>query len=177
MIGYLAVDRHGPVGYVGGRLVVDEVGLPVEFRHTLPVRPTKLQRALYGDALDRYVRTVVVARRLLETLDHDPALVLAADPLLLLDGEPPVAHAAVAGVDPIGAAGTVEPLTGTARGFLLQLRPGEAPLRVLTSADPERHGELGGELRRLAETMDLAEPAGRVSRALSMIAAGDVAAA
>ena len=56
MIGYLAVTAQEPLGYLGGVLVADEFGLPVEFRHTLPVRPTKLQRALYGDALDRYLR-------------------------------------------------------------------------------------------------------------------------
>src|SRR5436305_14763739 len=53
MIGYLAVTAQEPLGYLGGVLVADEYGLPVEFRHTLPVRPTKLQRALYGSALDR----------------------------------------------------------------------------------------------------------------------------
>ena len=61
MIGYLDVELHEPLGYLGGILVADEFGLPVEFRHTLPVRPTKLHRAIYGDALDRYVRAVVIA--------------------------------------------------------------------------------------------------------------------
>ena len=40
MIAYLDVEQLEPGGYFGGILVVDEFGLPVEFRHTLPVRPT-----------------------------------------------------------------------------------------------------------------------------------------
>jgi len=79
VIGYLAVTAQEPLGYLGGVLVADEYGLPVEFRHTLPVRPTKLQRALYGSALDRYLRSVVITQRLVAGLEHDPAVVLVSD--------------------------------------------------------------------------------------------------
>ena len=177
MIGYLAVELHEPLGYVGGALVVDEFGLPLEFRHTLPVRPTKLQRALYGDALDRYLRTVVVARRLLESLEYAPAVVLVADPVLVLDAEPPVAHLTLPGVEPIGAPGAVEAFSGATDGFLLQLRAGEAPVRLVTAAQPHTFGEMAGALARAAETMDLQEPLGRVATGLRLIAAGEVAAA
>jgi hypothetical protein len=57
MIGYLDVQQLDPAGYLGGLLVVDDFGLPVEFRHSVALRPTKLQRTLYGDALDRYLRS------------------------------------------------------------------------------------------------------------------------
>ena len=177
MIGYLAVELHEPLGYVGGALVVDEYGLPLEFRHTLPVRPTKLQRALYGESLDRYLRTVVVARRLLASLEIRPAVVIVGDPLLILDDEPPVAHLTVSGVDPVGPPGHVEPFDGAADGFLLQLRSGEAPLRLVTAAQPHLYGELARALTHAAETTDLREPLGRVSAGLRLIVQGEVAAA
>lgn len=176
MIGYLAVDLFEPLGYVGGCLVVDEHGLPLEFRHTLPVRPTKLQRALYGAAIDRYLRTVVIAQRVLDTLEHQPPLVLVSEQLLLLPGEPPCAYVTDAGVAPVGRVGDVEAITGASPGFLLQVRADEAPLRVLTEAPAHVYPELGKALAHAAETMDVLEPMARVRASIGLIAAGDVAA-
>ncbi len=171
------VDQFEPAGYLGGALVADEYGLPAEFRHTLPVRPTRLQRAIYGDALDRYIRSVVVAQRLVAALEHRPAIVLVADPTLLSAGEPPLGHLSEGGADPVGPAGTVEPFSGAKSGFLLQLRAGEAPLRLVTQAPPHVYPELGRALATAAETMDLQEPMARVRAGLGLIAQGDVAAA
>ncbi len=177
MLGYLAVDLHEPFGHVGGVLVVDGHGLPLEFRHTLPVRPTKLQRALYGDALDRYLRSVVVARRLLDTLELRPAAVLVTDAMLVLDGDPPTVHLTPAAVPPVGPVGHVEAIEGASEGFLLQVRAGEAPLRIVTAAQRHTYPELGRVLVEAAATMDLREPLARVAAGLRLIAQGEVAAA
>jgi hypothetical protein len=177
VIGYLAVILQEPTGYLGGVLVADDFGLPLEFRHTMPVRPTKLQRALYGSSLDRYLRSAVITRRLIEGIEHEPAVVLVDDPVLIGPGEPPLAHASASGVDPVGPVGHVEPFGGAAAGFLLQVRADEAPLRLVTEAPPHVYGDMGGALCRAAQTMDIAEPMQRVRSGLQMIAAGDVAAA
>ena len=174
MIGYLDVELHEPLGYLGGILVADEFGLPVEFRHTLPVRPTKLQRALYGSALDRYLRGVVITQRLVAGLEHEPAVVLVSDVTLARDARLPLAFGEESGVDPVGAPGAVEPFAGAADGFLLQVRAQEAPLRFVTEAPVHLYPEMGRALCEAAETMDLFEPMERVRAGLSLIAAGDV---
>ena len=174
MIGYLAVTTQEPLFYVGGVLVADEYGLPVEFRHTLPVRPTKLQRALYGAALDRYLRSVVIAQRLVSGLEHDPAVVLVSDVTLAREARIPLGFLEESGVDPVGKSGAVEPFTGASAGFLLQLRAGEAPLRLITEAPVHLYPEIGRALVEAAETMDLFEPMERVRSGLALIAAGDV---
>jgi hypothetical protein len=174
VIGYLAVTTQEPLFYVGGVLVADEYGLPVEFRHTLPVRPTKLQRALYGAALDRYLRSVVIAQRLVSGLEHDPAVVLVSDVTLAREARIPLGFLEESGVDPVGKPGAVEPFTGASAGFLLQLRAGEAPLRLVTEAPVHLYPEIGRALVEAAETMDLFEPMERVRSGLALIAAGDV---
>ena len=98
--------RAGDDGtYVGGLMVTDASGLPVDFRYTDPVTPTRLQRALYGGVLDRYLRVEVVLRTLLDALERPPSLLLVDDPDLL--DEPidacPVALVAASQADPIGA--------------------------------------------------------------------------
>lgn len=169
MLGYLAVDQVGDA-YVGGVLVVDDLGLPLEFRHTLPVRPTRLQRTLYGGTLDRYLRSVVIGRRLVEELEHPPPVVIADDPSILIDAEPPIAVLAEGGAEPIGTAGAVVPLEGAQPGFLVQVRPGEAPLRVLTVAAAHLHADLAALIVRTAETMDVHEPLDRVRHAIGLVA-------
>ena len=178
MIGYLDVELHEPLGYFGGILVADEFGLPVEFRHTLPVRPTKLQRAIYGDALDRYVRAVVIAQRLVAG-PRAPAghragqRRRAARRRRSADGPP-----GRVGRRPRRRGGRGRAVhRRPARASCCSCRSGEAPLRIVTQAPPHLYPELGRALFGAAETMDLHEPMSRVRAGLGLIAQGDVAAA
>src|SRR5476649_1728686 len=65
--------------YMGGAMVTDLFGLPVEFRYTEPVAATKLQRILYGDVLERYIQTDVIIAHLLEHLESKPTLFMTAE--------------------------------------------------------------------------------------------------
>lgn len=86
--------------YVSGVLVTNEHGVPVEFRCTYPVKPTPIQKPLYGDALEPYIAVELCGKPLLASLDHAPSILLV-DRDLLLDLQPlspyPVVSAARAG--------------------------------------------------------------------------------
>ena len=58
--------------FMGGAMVTDAYGLPLEFRYTEPVRATKLQRILYGDVLEKYIHGDVIAGNLIGRLDQKP---------------------------------------------------------------------------------------------------------
>ena len=60
----------------GGCLVTDAQTNPLEFRCTAAIRPSELQRILYGKKLKEYACTELVGRPLLEKLRLKPALVL-----------------------------------------------------------------------------------------------------
>jgi hypothetical protein len=178
VIGYLDVQAFDASGYIGGLLVVDEFGLPVEFRHSIALRPTKLQRTLYGDSLDRYLRAAVIAVRLLDDLESQPGVVLTADPVLAVGGGAlPVAAWERTGVAALGARGTLQPFEGASSGFLLELRAGEAPLRLVTKADPSAYRGMADAVLAAADTMDVTEPHARVRAALALIAVDERAAA
>ncbi|MEO9174335.1 MAG: hypothetical protein ABI317_02390 [Gaiellales bacterium] len=177
MIAYLDVQRLDPAGYLGGILVVDEFGLPLEFRHTLALRPSRLQTTLYGDALDRYLRAAVITTRLLDDLERRPAVVLVCDPLLAIGGDAlPVAHMEPSGLEPSGPVGTFRAFDGVSPGFTLQLRPGDPPVRFVTKAAPSCFRSLADAVLEVAETMDVSEPPARVRAALRLIAVGESAA-
>ena len=176
MIAYLDVLRLDAAGYLGGILVVDEFGLPLEFRHTLALKPSRLQTTLYGDALDRYLRAAVITTRLLDDLEHAPGVVLVTDPILAIGGDArPVAHMEASGLEPTGPVGTFREVDGASAGFTLQLRPGVAPTRFISKASTGIHRALADAVLEASETMDVAEPPARVRAALRLIAVGDSA--
>jgi hypothetical protein len=172
--GYLVVRVGEDGSYTGGLMVTDRHGLPLDFRYTDPVTPTRLQRALYGTALDRYLRSDVVLKTLLGAVQQRPAILLVEDERLLDEEIPgcPVVFAAASRAVAIGSPGSVQEEAGGV--FLAQIDAGSGPLRVAVAA--EKSAEITGivgALVDLSESMDVLEPAARVRQALDLIAAGE----
>jgi hypothetical protein len=59
--------------HMGGILVTNQIGVPLEFKYTEPVAATKLHKILYGTVLEKYLRETVIRDRLgkeVRTLPH-----------------------------------------------------------------------------------------------------------
>lgn len=67
----------------GGVLITDIETKPYEFRCTSPVRPTSIQRMLYGDTLQEYVYVELIGVPLVKAAKEKPSLVLVRNPILL----------------------------------------------------------------------------------------------
>ncbi len=63
----------------GGCLVTDPLIRPLEFHVSAAVRPTSMQKVLYGDSLHEYVCTELLGLPLLQTLEQEPDFVLVRD--------------------------------------------------------------------------------------------------
>lgn len=70
-------------GYMGAVLVTNEYGIPQEFRCTYPVRPTMVQKALYGSMLETYIGVQICGLPLLKSLKISPDLILVKQEFLL----------------------------------------------------------------------------------------------
>jgi len=68
---------------LGALLVTDELGKPTEFRVTLPVKPTLIQRQLYGEALLPHVGVELCGLPLYQALKDKPALLVVSHPAFL----------------------------------------------------------------------------------------------
>jgi hypothetical protein len=175
--GYLVVRGDGDGAYLGALMVSDHTGLPLDFRYTDPITPTRLQRALYGGVLDRVLRTEVVARTLIGAVTQAPTLIVV-DERALAD-EPlagcPVVMLGASAAGPLGAPGAVRSHGGDS--LLVQVTEGANPVRVGVTGGDAGDGP-GGVIRALVElgaTMDLLEPLERIREALDLIAAGEIA--
>lgn len=81
-LGFLSVV-HEPSGYIGGYLLTNGWGRPLEFRLTSAVQPNRVQAALYGDTLIEYVHGELIGKTLIEKSSSPPALVVTDIPMAL----------------------------------------------------------------------------------------------
>jgi len=82
--GFLALIKdENRNSYLGALLVVDLMGRPVEFRVTFPIKPTAIQRPLYGDALEPYIGVELCGKQLINSVDHDMELIFVNQEYLL----------------------------------------------------------------------------------------------
>jgi hypothetical protein len=161
-LGYLTVvcDSPGQGGYLGGYLVTNAWGRPLEFRLSSPVQPSKLHQILYGPHLKPYVFAEVIGKTLVEKA------ALPAD-LILTDCEPALdlrQHLAVPVVlvPPPPSAGTA----ASGQRFVCHPRfpeDAEAVRRLLEAV--ELPGELDEPFGRIREALAEARKAGVWNRA------------
>ncbi len=86
MIGYISVEIENEK-HTGGLIIVDDRGIPVEFKYTEPVQPTQLQKIIYGKSLEEYLHVEIIAKSLLSKVENKPAVFLTDDMKLIEAGE------------------------------------------------------------------------------------------
>src|SRR5262249_20078249 len=64
-LGFLGVLQE-PSGWLGGYLVTNGWGRPLEFRLTTAVQPNRVQAALYGPTLSEYLLADLIGKTLIE---------------------------------------------------------------------------------------------------------------
>ena len=74
-LGFLTIV-HEPSGYLGGYLLTNGWGRPLEFRLTSAVQPNRVQAVLYGDTLGEFVQAELIGKTLIEKSSTPPALVV-----------------------------------------------------------------------------------------------------
>jgi hypothetical protein len=171
-VGYVLSLAVADQVYMGGAMVTDGAGLPLEFRYTEPVRATKLQRVLYGDVLEKYIHGEVIAANLVSRLEQKPSLYLVADPVLLTFLQSAGRNSAALAptrVPPLKEYGAEQ--DGAEDDFLLQLSDSGSPVRVRLA--PEIDGALRTDIARslieVGRTMDPLEPLARIGAAVRML--------
>jgi hypothetical protein len=81
-LGFLTILQE-PTGWVGGYLVTNAWGRPLEFRLSTAVQPNRVQAVLYGPTLREYVQADVIGKALVEKTAVKPDLIVTDAPGVL----------------------------------------------------------------------------------------------
>jgi len=82
-LAFLMVTKFEDEKYIGGIMATDGYGIPLEFRYSEPVKPTGLQKILYGRSIEKYLTIDVIAKKLLQSIAEKPRLVFVNEYFLL----------------------------------------------------------------------------------------------
>lgn len=160
-LGFLTTVEQANDCFVGGLLITNHLGRPLEFQCTTPVRPNSTQKILYGPTLKPFVMTELIGKTLYERADVKPdVLLIEEDDLLGLREliDKPVACLSVESKIPAMMGGPGEE----------PLRLGKQLLRVHHAHDSDR-GSILKRSHLLPEQADLEEPFERVREALQEV--------
>jgi len=157
--------------YLGTVMVTDARGLPKEFRHTEPIRPTRIQRVLYGGAIEPYLRADVIGSCLLKDLKAKPTAVIVREEALLAVHQQagcPVVAVFPTNLEPLPQGESHRSIDE--RSVLVQLAGDSGPVRItLARTDPSLLAAALETLLEAAETMDVVEPLTRMEEAVALL--------
>jgi hypothetical protein len=182
-LGFLTVLDCADCGLIGGYLVLNRTGRPLEFHCTVPIKPNRAQQILYGPTLEPYLFGEQIGQALLAKGAVEPEVICTDRPAalavrefveipvaLVLSGgiiEAPVDGAYLANACPTPAEGVVHRLDAP-HGLgphHLAFRLGRNHLAVSPLAAGDRE-LIANRLGELADTFDLAEPFERIRAAI-----------
>ena len=153
-LGFLAVLQE-PTGWLGGYLVTNGWGRPLEFRLTTAVQPNRVQTALYGPTLVEYLHADVIGKTLIEKTGTKPDLIVT-------DSPPALALRARIEIPVIAVA----PQTGTLENAAPLAHP-RAPAGLFLPARFESdRAAVVRLLDHVDPAVDLAEPSARIREAV-----------
>ncbi|HQX48788.1 MAG TPA: hypothetical protein PLR25_02715 [Planctomycetaceae bacterium] len=154
-LGFMETMEVEGRGHIGGLLITNKNGRPLEFQCTTPVKPNRTQEILFGETLQSWLLGELIGSTLLDRVSIKPDMIITSDPNLLElrnHTSIPVACAA-------DAKSKVAEQGGTLRlgGSLLRFHAGHD-----TDADA-----LSKQKHLIPDSADLAEPLERVREALA----------
>ena len=155
-LGFLTAMEVPEQGFVGGLLITNRHGRPLEFQCTAPLKPNRTQEILYGTTLGPYVMGEVIARTLVEKIGVKPHLILTERTEILELRK----HVSM----PIGcldADQSEKTASATDSGFKI----GRQWFRVHSGHSSDR-GDLESQTTQVPPDADMCEPFERVREAL-----------
>ena len=129
-LAYLQISSPKPNVFIGGVMVTDGRGLPIEFRYTDPISPSKIQQILYGEKLSSYIKRDVITETLMRNIETKFKSLLVQDEHLLTFPLKGITMVRVMETKsaPLGAAGKFQEISPTE--ILVQASKDACPIRL-----------------------------------------------
>jgi hypothetical protein len=158
--------------YLGGVMITNDHGIPVDFKYTDPVIPTKVQRIIYGSVLEQYIRNHVIIGAIAKEITSQPSFFVVphhqlfeieeANNLSLIS----IQRTQFASLGEKGAINRAKENECLLQGF-----NDPHPIRVLfgSTIAVEQQESVLKDLVFLSKHMDLVEPLERLEKALKSL--------
>ena len=154
-LGFLTVVEHAELGLLGGYLLLNAAGRPLEFHCTAPVKASRAQEILYGPTLRPYLYGEQIGQTLLAKSKRSPLVVCTdCEPMLSVRD---YTHLPVALVNSAGAT------AGSSSSAPLRLGRNELVLPAPYAGDEQ---VIRQHWPAQADHLDLSEPFTRIREAL-----------
>jgi hypothetical protein len=164
-LGFLTVQRES-TGYLGGYLVTNQWGRPLEFRLSTAVQPNRVQQILYAGTLEPYICADLIGKTLMDKTAV-PVQLLLTDTEAVLDLrqrlEVPVLWLAAPDRSEQPITGGDQPATGA---MVIGPAPANRGLMHCHARFPGDAAAIRLLLEGLGGVVDLAEPFARIREAI-----------
>lgn len=159
-LGFLTVFQEG-AGYLGGYLITNSWGRPLEFRLSTAVQPNRVQQILYGPTLQEYLCADLIGKTLIDK-SSTPVQFLFTDSLNVLPIRTRLEIPVFAVVPPDDNAAAFIPAERVVR-FTDERSAASFYYEARHPGDADR---LRGLLEQVDRAFDPAEPFGRIREAM-----------
>jgi len=150
ILGYLACPQDAASGFIGALLITDARARPLHFAYVTPIRPTTMQRILYGATLAEHVKIDVIAMTLMQGVPVVPTV-------LFVDAPDLISVRRVVDLPTALLTRNTEPQPGTSS---------LSTLKYDTGTNHEDQEVIGQVLAELEPWIDLVEPFTRLREAM-----------
>ena len=177
-LGFLTVVEHEVHGLLGGYLLVNRAGRPLEFHCTAPIKPNRAQQILYGPTLEPYLYGEQIGKTLIAAAKTKPMVVCTDSmPVMAVQEHTDLP---VLLIDLVAADDDLQPLEARSQPSTTMGRVdashGRGPrlawfhfrgrrLAVSTESSSSREA-IQSRLERTSESLNLAEPFERIRQAI-----------
>ncbi len=171
-LAYLITKQIASGGFLGAILICDEKGFPMEFRYTEPIIPTKIQKVLYGNNLEKYLKVDVILDSLLKVLSSNYDLLIVSDEVLLEYKETKNILKMSLTQNPIlSKEDKIQKISNNE--CLIRIPLCEQPIKLLFQKDFQCEGatfdSIVSSLLEMGESVDILEPLSRVQKSIDLI--------
>ena len=171
-LAYLTIQTPLPNVYIGGVMVTDHRGLPIEFRYSEPIQPTKIQQVLYGQVLSTYIKEEVILDTLMKGVNAKFDCLVVEDESLL---NYPLKGGAIVRMTETNSPvmeGLGQTETISNNEILIQASQQNPPIRIHYNPSSQEGSSPGRPYQSILDAlhqMDVVEPMKRIGKALELI--------
>lgn len=171
-LAYLITRQVQSGGILGAVLICDTKGFPLEFRYTEPIIPTKIQKVLYGNNLEKYLKVDVILDSLLKVLSNNYDYLIVGDESLL-DYKDAKSILKVSSAQNPLLSGNDKIQKTSDNECLLRIKLSESPIRLTFPNKFKCEGpefeSITASLLEMGENIDILEPMSRVQKSVDLI--------